>query len=102
MRRVPQRSENLWVASARCDQNRGSILPPVNRIKTGSIIDRTTTFQFQEVRLKEFGSSLVAPERRSPEYLQKVIQSEIERWAALIKAAKIRLNESDRMNLGGR
>jgi len=63
---------------------------------------KTTTFQFQEVRLKEFGSSLVAPERRSPEYLQKVIQSEIERWAALIKAAKIRLNESDRINLGGR
>ena len=40
-----------------------------------------------EERLKEFGSVLVEPERRSPEYLQKFIQSEIEKWAALIKAA---------------
>jgi tripartite-type tricarboxylate transporter receptor subunit TctC len=42
-----------------------------------------------EERLKEFGSILVAPERRSPEYLQKFIQSEIDKWAALIKAANI-------------
>jgi hypothetical protein len=39
---------------------------------------------------KECGSILVAPERRSPEYLQKFIQSEIEKWAALIKAANIK------------
>jgi tripartite-type tricarboxylate transporter receptor subunit TctC len=32
---------------------------------------------------------LVAPERRSPEYLQKFIQNEIDKWAALIKAANI-------------
>jgi hypothetical protein len=32
---------------------------------------------------------LVAPERRSPEYLQKSIQGEIEKWATLIKAANI-------------
>ena len=43
-----------------------------------------------EERLKEFGSVLVAPERRSPEYLQKFIQSEIDKWAALIKAANIK------------
>jgi tripartite-type tricarboxylate transporter receptor subunit TctC len=42
-----------------------------------------------EERLKEFGSVLVEPERRSPEYLQKFIQSEIEKWAALIKAANM-------------
>ena len=40
-------------------------------------------------RLKEFDSILVAPERRSPEYLQKSIQGEIEKWATLIKAANI-------------
>ena len=39
--------------------------------------------------MKEFGTILVAPERRSPEYLQKFIQSEIEKWAALIKAGNI-------------
>jgi tripartite-type tricarboxylate transporter receptor subunit TctC len=43
-----------------------------------------------EKRLKEFGSILVAPERRSPEYLQRFIQSETEKWAALIKAASIK------------
>ena len=42
-----------------------------------------------EERLKEFGSVLVEPERRSPEYLQKFIQSEIEKWAALIKTANM-------------
>jgi tripartite-type tricarboxylate transporter receptor subunit TctC len=42
-----------------------------------------------EERLKEFGDVLVAPDRRSPEYLQKFIQSEIEKWAALMKAANI-------------
>ena len=56
----------------------------------GSIIDRRPPLKFQEVRLKEFGSILVALERRSPEYLQKFIQSEIEKWAALIKAANIK------------
>ena len=44
---------------------------------------------------------MVAPERRWPEYLQRFIKSEIEKWAALIKAANIK-DESDRMNLGGR
>src|SRR5262249_43431354 len=37
-----------------------------------------------EERLKEFGSILVAPERRSPEYLQKFIQSEISRIGCLL------------------
>jgi tripartite-type tricarboxylate transporter receptor subunit TctC len=41
-------------------------------------------------RLKEFGSILVASKRRSPEYLEKFIQSEIEKWAALIRAANIK------------
>jgi hypothetical protein len=39
---------------------------------------------------EEFGSILVAPERRSPEYLQKFIQSKIEKWAPLIKMANIK------------
>jgi len=57
----------------------------------GSIIDRTTTFEISKrCACKEFGSILVAPERRSAEYLQKFIKSEIEKWAALIKAANIK------------
>jgi tripartite-type tricarboxylate transporter receptor subunit TctC len=40
-------------------------------------------------RLKEIGVDVVAPERRSPEYLQKFVESQIEKWAAPIKAAGI-------------
>ena len=40
-------------------------------------------------RLMDIGNDLVAPERRSPEYLQKFVESEIDKWAAPIKAAGI-------------
>jgi len=40
-------------------------------------------------RLKETGNDVVAPERRSPDYLQKLVESEIEKWAAPIKAAGV-------------
>jgi tripartite-type tricarboxylate transporter receptor subunit TctC len=41
-------------------------------------------------RLRGIGDELVAPERRSPEYLQKFIASEIGKWGDLIKAANIK------------
>jgi tripartite-type tricarboxylate transporter receptor subunit TctC len=37
-------------------------------------------------RMQEFGADFVAPERRSPEYLQKFVESEIVKWAGPIKA----------------
>jgi tripartite-type tricarboxylate transporter receptor subunit TctC len=40
-------------------------------------------------RLKELGATVVAPERRSAEYLQKFVESEIKKWAAAIKAAGV-------------
>jgi tripartite-type tricarboxylate transporter receptor subunit TctC len=40
-------------------------------------------------RLKEIGATVVGPERRSPEYLQKFVESEIAKWAVPIKAANI-------------
>jgi tripartite-type tricarboxylate transporter receptor subunit TctC len=40
-------------------------------------------------RLKEVGVAVVPPERRSPEYLQNFVVSEIEKWAAVIKTAGI-------------
>jgi tripartite-type tricarboxylate transporter receptor subunit TctC len=43
-------------------------------------------------RLKAAGTDLVAPERRSPEYLAKFVVSEIDRWAAPIKASGVSLN----------
>jgi tripartite-type tricarboxylate transporter receptor subunit TctC len=40
-------------------------------------------------RLKDIGATVVAPERRSPEYLQEFVESEIAKWAVPIKAANI-------------
>jgi hypothetical protein len=42
-----------------------------------------------QARLGELGAAVVAPERRSPEYLQRFVVSEIEKWAAPIKAANV-------------
>lgn len=38
-------------------------------------------------RLRDAGVDLVAPDRRSPEYLAKFVESEIKKWAVPIKAA---------------
>jgi tripartite-type tricarboxylate transporter receptor subunit TctC len=40
-------------------------------------------------RMLELGVDLVVPERRSPEYLQKFVESEITKWARPIKAAGV-------------
>jgi tripartite-type tricarboxylate transporter receptor subunit TctC len=40
-----------------------------------------------QARLKEIGVTVVAPDRRSPDYLQKFLAGEIERWAGPIKAS---------------
>jgi tripartite-type tricarboxylate transporter receptor subunit TctC len=38
-------------------------------------------------RIEDYGAEPVAPERRSPEYLQEFVKAEIKRWAVQIKAA---------------
>jgi tripartite-type tricarboxylate transporter receptor subunit TctC len=43
-------------------------------------------------RLKETGYDLVAPERRSPDYLQKFVVSEIAKWATPIKATGLSID----------
>jgi tripartite-type tricarboxylate transporter receptor subunit TctC len=40
-------------------------------------------------RLEDLGLEIVAPERRSPEYLAKLLPQEIERWGKVIQAAGI-------------
>jgi tripartite-type tricarboxylate transporter receptor subunit TctC len=39
-----------------------------------------------QAQMQKFGADFVAPERRSPEYLQKFVESEIVKWTAPIKA----------------
>jgi tripartite-type tricarboxylate transporter receptor subunit TctC len=40
-------------------------------------------------RLKDIGATIVAPERRSPNYLQNFVESEIQKWARPIKASGV-------------
>lgn len=40
-------------------------------------------------RLQALGANIVAPDRRSPEYLDQFVKSEIEKWAAPIKASGV-------------
>jgi tripartite-type tricarboxylate transporter receptor subunit TctC len=45
-----------------------------------------------QVRMQEIGADLVAPERRSPDYLQKFVASEIKMWAGPIKASGVSMD----------
>jgi tripartite-type tricarboxylate transporter receptor subunit TctC len=42
-----------------------------------------------QTKLQKMGATVVAPARRSPEYLRQFVESEIAKWAAVIKAAGI-------------
>jgi tripartite-type tricarboxylate transporter receptor subunit TctC len=43
-------------------------------------------------RMREIGADRPAPERRSPEYLQKFVETEIEKWAGPIKASGVSMD----------
>jgi tripartite-type tricarboxylate transporter receptor subunit TctC len=45
-----------------------------------------------QARLEELGIEVVAPERRSPEYLAQFVVREIEKWAGPIKAAGLSMD----------
>jgi tripartite-type tricarboxylate transporter receptor subunit TctC len=61
--------------------------PLVNALHDAAVATITTPAVV--ARLKEIGVDVVAPERRSPEYLQKFVENQIEKWAAPIKAAGV-------------
>jgi tripartite-type tricarboxylate transporter receptor subunit TctC len=43
-------------------------------------------------RLRELGADVIGSERRSPEFLQGFVESEIKKWAAIIKASGVAMN----------
>jgi tripartite-type tricarboxylate transporter receptor subunit TctC len=45
---------------------------------------------FLQARLKQIGAEVVAPERRTPEYLQNFLENEIKKWASALKAAELK------------
>lgn len=57
--------------------------------KLNQAIAATLETPFVQERLKEVGATVVPPKRRSPEYLQKFVESEITKWAAAIKSAGV-------------
>jgi tripartite-type tricarboxylate transporter receptor subunit TctC len=57
----------------------------VNRLNEAVIATMKTPAVLD--RMREQGADLAPPERRTPEYLQKYIETEIEKWARPIKAA---------------
>jgi tripartite-type tricarboxylate transporter receptor subunit TctC len=54
-------------------------------------IDTLNASSVQE-RLKGVGVTVVTPERRSPDYLRKFVETETEKWAATIKASGVSLD----------
>ena len=60
--------------------------------KLNAAIGATVNTPAVQAKLKEIGADLVAPERRSPEYLGKFVASEIARWAAPIKASGVSMD----------
>jgi tripartite-type tricarboxylate transporter receptor subunit TctC len=63
--------------------------PPIVQKLNDATVKAMNTSSVQQ-RLKELGVSVVAPERRSPEYLQEFVLSEIEKWAPTIRRANVK------------
>jgi tripartite-type tricarboxylate transporter receptor subunit TctC len=61
---------------------------PIVRRLNGAMNDMLENPSLRK-RLEDLGLEIVAPERRSPEYLAKFVRDEVERWGRLIKAAGI-------------
>jgi tripartite-type tricarboxylate transporter receptor subunit TctC len=64
-----------------------AIVQKFNEITVATLNMRTV-----QQRLKEVGTEPVAPERRSPEYLQEFVASEIKKWAAAIRTSGVSLD----------
>jgi tripartite-type tricarboxylate transporter receptor subunit TctC len=69
---------------------RGTPAPIVGKLHDATVASMDDASIQQ--RLKQIAADLVAPERRSPEYLQKFVRREIEKWAGAIKASGISLD----------
>jgi tripartite-type tricarboxylate transporter receptor subunit TctC len=76
---------SIWFAFFLPKGTPASIVQKLN----GAAVKAMNTSSVQQ-RLKELGVSVVAPERRSPEYLQKFVVSEIEKWAPTIRRANVK------------
>src|SRR5919198_1254198 len=69
---------------------KGTPAPVVQRLHAAAVatLDTPTV----QTRLKEVGVTVVGPDRRSSDYLKRFLDSEIEKWAATIKASGVSLD----------
>jgi tripartite-type tricarboxylate transporter receptor subunit TctC len=63
--------------------------PAIVQKLNDATVTAMNTASVQE-RLKELGVTVVAPERRSPEYLKNFVEGEIEKWAPTIRKANVK------------
>jgi tripartite-type tricarboxylate transporter receptor subunit TctC len=117
---MPQIASNSMRAIAVLTKNRSPLLPDVASAHEQGLADFDSYFwsalflpkgtpepivrQIQEAavatldtptvqaRLKEVGVTVVAPDRRTPAYLQQFLGGEIEKWAGTIKASGVSLD----------
>jgi len=75
---------SAWFAFFMPKQTPAAIVQRLNAATIEAINDPAI-----QQRLREVGVEIAAPEHRSPGYLQEYVKAEIEKWAAVIKAAKI-------------
>jgi len=73
-----------WLAFFLPKGTPAAIVQKLNEASVGAL-----TTPAVEARLKELGADVVGPDRRGPEFLQKFVVSEIEKWAGPIKAAGV-------------
>jgi tripartite-type tricarboxylate transporter receptor subunit TctC len=59
--------------------------PPAIRQKLNAALAATLDLPSVQTKIQAIGANTVAPERRSPEYLQQLVKSEIEKWAGPIR-----------------
>ncbi|HEY6258324.1 MAG TPA: tripartite tricarboxylate transporter substrate binding protein [Xanthobacteraceae bacterium] len=69
---------------------KGTPAPIVQKLHDA--LEATVNTPAVQARLKDIGADLVAPQRRSPDYLAKFVVSEIARWAAPIRASGVSMD----------
>jgi len=62
----------------------------VRKLQDAAVV--TVDTPLVQERLKVLGVTVVAPERRSTDYLKRFLDSEIEKWATIIKASGVSLD----------
>jgi tripartite-type tricarboxylate transporter receptor subunit TctC len=69
---------------------RGTPAPIVQKLHDA--VEASLSKPAVQARLKDIGADIVAPERRSPDYLAKFVVGEIARWATPIKASGVSMD----------